>query len=64
LHVFEWPADGKLSVPKIDRKVMSAKLLADSSDLKFASGDDGTTIEVLTAAPDPIDSVVKLILAK
>jgi alpha-L-fucosidase len=64
LHVFRWPGDGKLALPKLNGKVTSAKLLAEDRKLKFENGDSGTTLELPSSAPDPIDTVVKLIFAK
>jgi alpha-L-fucosidase len=59
LHVFIWPADGKLVVPLAGT---AAHLLADKTELKLTSDTQtgSTTIEVPAQAPDPIDSVVVL----
>ncbi|RMF91172.1 MAG: alpha-L-fucosidase, partial [Planctomycetota bacterium] len=57
LHVFEWPASGKLQVP-LGNKVLRAFLLADGSDLDVATGDGGVTITLPAEAPDPIASVI------
>lgn len=64
LHVFDWPADGKLQVPAVKGSVTSAKLLAGGESLKFAQSADGLTIELPSTAPDAIDSVIKLQVAK
>ena len=60
LHVFDWPADGKLVVPGLKNKVGQAWLLADpdKKPLKCEMSEDGAVISVPTAAPDPICSVV------
>jgi len=59
LHVFNWPSDGKLVVPGLKNKVLAATLLTNSKDeLKYEASETGVVIEVPTAAPDPICSVV------
>ena len=58
LHVFDWPKDGKIDIPVLN-KVTKAYLLADpkkSLTVKKSSGKN--TIELTGAAPDPIASVV------
>jgi alpha-L-fucosidase len=60
LHVFNWPADGKLLVP-ISNKVTKAYLLADPTKaLVTTAGPTGVEIQVPATAPDPIASVVVL----
>ena len=59
--VFTWPSNGKLSIPDVRNKVVSAKLLADGSKLKTTVSKDGTlTITLPDKAPDPIASVVRV----
>ncbi|MCL5096041.1 MAG: alpha-L-fucosidase [Candidatus Omnitrophica bacterium] len=60
LHVFSWPADGKLLVPGLKNKIDEAYLLADSSHkgLTAENGPDGVLIAVPTTAPDPNSSTV------
>jgi alpha-L-fucosidase len=60
LHVFNWPADGKLVVPGLRNTVQSARLLADGKKLKFTSTADGVEVQVPAAAPDNISSTVVL----
>jgi len=61
LHVFNWPADGKLEVPGLKNKVKKAYLLADKKTrLQVAPGEDSQIVSLLPAAPDPIASVVVL----
>jgi alpha-L-fucosidase len=58
LQVFNWPANGKLTVP-IRNKVTRAYLLAEKDKaLPAAQGTNGATIAVPSQAPDPIASVV------
>lgn len=62
LHVFEWPSDGKLVVPRLRSKVDAAYLLSDPNKnyLDAKADDAGTIVTVPKEAPDPIDSVVVL----
>jgi alpha-L-fucosidase len=62
LHVFDWPADGKLLVPGLMSKPQKAYLLADKNrkPLAVASSDKGLTISVPATAPDAISSTVVL----
>ena len=57
LHVFNWPRDGKLTVP-VSNKVTRAYLMADPAKSLQVSGGNGVTIHVPSSAPDPIASVV------
>jgi len=61
--VFEWPADGKLEISNFKNKISSAKLLADGKKLKTTVSKDGIlTIVLPSKAPDPIASVIKVIV--
>jgi alpha-L-fucosidase len=59
LHIFAWPADGKLVVP-VTNKVKKAYLLADAGRgaLSAEGSPRGATIALPAQAPDTIDSVV------
>ena len=61
LHVFNWPADGKIKVP-ISNKVTSAWSLSDNTrkPLKFKSSKEELTVNLPAVAPDPIASVIVL----
>ncbi|UCD50652.1 MAG: alpha-L-fucosidase [Phycisphaerales bacterium] len=61
-HVFDWPSDGKLTVPLKGKPVTKAYLLADASRkaLKTQAGPSGVTIQVPSRAPDPIASVIAI----
>ncbi len=65
LHVFNWPADGKLVVPMtgVKAKATKAYLLADKkrAALAVSGNQDKMTISVPNAAPDSIDSVIVLV---
>jgi alpha-L-fucosidase len=59
--VFEWPAEGKLVIPELKNKVVSAVLLANGTKLKTSSSKDKTlTIILPDKASDPIATVVKV----
>jgi alpha-L-fucosidase len=60
LHVFNWPADGKLVVPGLKSVVKSARLLATGKKLKFNTTVAGVEIMVPAEAPDKISSTVVL----
>ncbi len=60
LSVFDWPADGKLTVP-LANKAGTAHLLADEKRAVAVAGTaDGLELTLTGAAPDPVASVVVL----
>jgi alpha-L-fucosidase len=65
LHVFQWPADGRLIVPGLRNEIAAAYLLADAeqNDLTAETVDSGVCVQLPSAAPDPICSVVVLKVA-
>lgn len=61
LHVFEWPADGKLSVDLPGTGVAKAYLLANKkAALPVASDGDKVVVSLPRTAPDAVNSVVVL----
>ncbi len=62
LHVFDWPANGKLAVPGLKNEVTKAYLLADKkrARLPVTPGGDGVVVAVPQDAPDKINTVVVL----
>jgi alpha-L-fucosidase len=58
--VFDWPKDGKLSIPGLTNKVVSAKLLANGNTLKIESNADGIIINVPEKAIDANATVIKV----
>lgn len=63
LHLFEWPKDGRLSIPGIKNKIAKAWCLADptKSPLKVTRADGGTTvIDLAGHHPQPHVTVVGL----
>jgi alpha-L-fucosidase len=61
LHVFEWPADGRLRVPGLGNELSGARLLSNAGG-ELACGREGTdvVIAVPRAMPDAIATVVAL----
>jgi alpha-L-fucosidase len=65
LHVFDWPADGKLVVPELGNEPASAHLLVRPKGELIARQEGGrVVIDVPPTAIDPIDTVVVLELAE
>jgi alpha-L-fucosidase len=60
LHVFEWPADGRLVVPGLTNKTVQAFLLEGRETVAIQPGQDQVTLKVSAVAPSPIASVVTL----
>lgn len=60
LHVFDWPADGKLVVPGLKAKVQSARLLAGGTVLPATATEEGLTINLPLLAPDAVASVIEV----
>jgi alpha-L-fucosidase len=61
LSVFDWPANGKISVPGLNnKKVVSCVLLAHDKKLKTQMTGEGLAIQVPEKAPDTIATVIKL----
>ncbi len=65
LHVFDWPADGKLKAPGIFNQAKQAYLLADPQKtlLPVHREEDALVVNVPIRAPDPHNSVVVLDIA-
>jgi alpha-L-fucosidase len=63
LHVFDWPANGKLEVPGLKDQVRKAYLLADKKRAKLPvmrGGEDTVMVTVPEKVPDRINTVVVL----
>ena len=63
LHVFSWPADGKLSVPGLKNRIQKATLLDGGAALVSNVTENGVEISLPAAAPNPHASVIVLDLA-
>ena len=62
VHVFTWPADGKVVLP-MTGAITSATLLGQSDALATAAGEHGATITLPAAAPAGLVPVIKVVLA-
>jgi alpha-L-fucosidase len=62
LHMFEWPANGRIQLPRVPGQVSGVSLLAGRKPLKYVQKGDTLSIEVPAAAPDPVATVVVLTL--
>ena len=60
LSVFEWPKDGKITIPGLKNKVSSAKLLANGQSLKTNSSNQSLIVSVPEKQLDPIATVIKI----
>lgn len=58
--VFEWPKDGKLTIPGLKNETVSAKLLANGAVLKTNMTDEGLVINVPGKALDTLATVIKV----
>jgi alpha-L-fucosidase len=60
LHVFDWPAEGKIFVAGLHGKIDSAKLMATGESLKTEATAEGVMVFVPANAPDKISSTIVL----
>jgi alpha-L-fucosidase len=60
LHVFDWPADGKLVVPGLRSKVTRVRLLANKAKISAVTQDNSVVLQLPPNAPDPIASVIEV----
>lgn len=62
LHVFDWPADGKLTLEGVPNPVRNARLLA-GGRVQAESKNGTLSISCPGPAPDPVDSVIAVRLS-
>jgi len=60
LHVFNWPNDGTLEVPKLKNRIVQAFLLDGRKQLKVTKVGRTVSINVPAEMPDPVATVVVL----
>ena len=60
LHVFNWPENGVLTLPKIANQAVSARLLAGNQTLEVTRSGDDLQIAVPADAPNTISSTIAL----
>ena len=58
LHVFNWPSDGKLTLPLLNTVSKAYLLASPGQSLSYVSDQGGLQIQLPAAVPDPIDSVI------
>jgi alpha-L-fucosidase len=66
VHVFDWPADGRLALPGLRTPVSKAYLMGDAANAlphQRQSATDEVVLSLPEKAPDPIDSVIVVELA-
>jgi len=63
LHVFDWPKDGKLTVPGLRSRVRAASLLGGAGEVKLEATGDQVVLGLPAQAPSPHSSVVRLEIA-
>lgn len=59
VHILKWQ-DESLTMPKLPKKVVSAKLFSDKSPVKFQENEYGVSIQVPKSKMDEIDTIVEL----
>ncbi|MFA5058096.1 MAG: alpha-L-fucosidase, partial [Opitutaceae bacterium] len=60
LHVFDWPADGRLVVPGLRTPVRQASLLVSPQPLATKTEDTDLVVSLPAQAPNAVASVIKL----
>jgi alpha-L-fucosidase len=60
LHVFDWPAQGPITVPGVGAKIRRVRLLAGNRPLEFRQQSDVLTVQSGGLAPDPHATVLAL----
>ena len=60
LHVWEWPADGKILLPTVTQSPLSGRVLATSAAVSSAASPEGLVVSLPGSAPDADVSVVRL----
>ncbi len=59
VHLLNWH-DETLTIPRLSKKVASAKLFKDKAALKFNENDFGVNIQIPKSQRDEIDTVIEL----
>jgi len=60
LHVWEWPADGRVLLPTVAEVPHAARLLAATATVSTENSPEGLVVRLPAAAPDPDVSIVRL----
>jgi len=59
VHILNWP-DETLTIPRLNRKVLSAKLFQSKAALRFSENDFGISIQIPKSLQNEIDTIVEL----
>ncbi len=59
VHILNWQ-DETLTLPKLGKKIVSAKLFIDKTPIKFLENDFGLSLQIPKAKMDDVDTVVEL----
>lgn len=60
LHVFDWPADGRLTIPGLTTPISKARVLATGASVSSKRVGDSTELALPASAPDAISSTLVL----
>jgi alpha-L-fucosidase len=60
LHVWEWPADGRIVLPTVRESPRSGRLLVGGATVSTEASPEGLVVSLPGTAPDPDVSVVRL----
>lgn len=60
LHVWDWPADGKLLLPTLKTTPVSAHVLASGAEVAFAATSGGIVLQLPGGALDPDVTVIRV----
>jgi len=63
VHILDWP-DRVLTLPALERRVQSARLLVGNAPVEFAQQEFGVQLKLPQRNPDDYDTVIVLELAK
>jgi len=58
--VFDWPAQGPITVPGVNAKIRGVRLLAGNRPLEFRQQSDVLTIQSGGITPDPHATVIAI----
>lgn len=59
-HVFDWPKDGKLTIPGLKNELVSIRLLGSAESIKAKKEDGSVSIKLPDTAPNAIASVIRM----
>ncbi len=60
LHVWDWPADGKILLPTLQTSPSAACAPASGAEVSFEATPDGVVLQLSPSAPDPDVSIIRV----